>query len=113
MNGDSFLERKKGKAFMDLEARCKIVDSLKHVSYTVPYEAEEDGVDEALKLIRPDVFTKGGTYKDAANIREWDTCKFLGIRIVIDVGDKKYNGSSDYLFDWGRFCIEERERILN
>ncbi|MBE0440206.1 MAG: adenylyltransferase/cytidyltransferase family protein [Gammaproteobacteria bacterium] len=79
VNGDSFLQNKKGKAFMDLNTRCQLVASIRHVDYVIPFEIENDStVCEALRLIQPHVFTKGGDRTDYSNIPEWALCQQLG-----------------------------------
>ncbi len=104
VNGDSFLQRKKGKAFQYLPIRCQIVSSIRSVDYVVPFEIEDDQtVNEALARLKPAVFTKGGDRRDAASIPEWETCRQLGIEVVTGVGwDKKWS-SSDFLRDWEKF----------
>ena len=105
VNGDGFLRRKKGKPFMDLTARCQVVSCIRGVDYVVPFEIEDDDtVREALKAIRPHVFTKGGDRTDRSNIPEWGVCTELGIEVVSGVGMDKAWSSSDYLASWGRFC---------
>lgn len=107
VNGDSFLVQKKGKAFMDLETRCAIISCLRGVDYVIPFEIENDQtVCEALRRIRPHVFTKGGDRVDYTNIPEWPVCQELGIEIIAQVGRLKYWSSSDFLRDWGVFWQE-------
>jgi cytidyltransferase-like protein len=107
VNGDSFLQRKKGKAFMDLQTRCNIVSCLREVDYVIPFEIEDDQtVCEALRRIRPHVFTKGGDRVDYTNIPEWQVCQDLGIELVSQVGRPKLWSSSDFLKDWGEFWYE-------
>src|SRR5512140_389754 len=80
VNGDGFLRRKKGKAFMDLATRCHVVSCLRGVDYVIPFEVDGDQtVVEALRRIRPHVFTKGGDRVDLTNIPEWKACQDLGI----------------------------------
>jgi len=108
VNGDSFLVRKKGKAFMDLQTRCHIVSCVRNVDYVIPFEIEDDQtVCEALKRIRPHVFTKGGDRVDYTNIPEWQVCQDLGIELVSQVGRPKLWSSSDFLKDWGEFLVEK------
>jgi len=109
VNGDSFLQRKKGKPFMDLETRCNIVSCIRGVDYVVPFEIENDQtVCEALRLIRPHVFTKGGDRVDYTNIPEWQVCIDLGIELIPQVGRPKHWSSSDFLKEWGDFLEEKR-----
>ena len=108
VNGDSFLRRKKGKAFMDLQTRCRIVACIREVDYVIPFEIENDQtVCQALRLIRPHVFTKGGDRVDYTNIPEWQVCQELGIELVSQVGQPKLWSSSDFLKDWGEFLFQK------
>ena len=108
VNGDGFLTAKKGKPFQDLATRCAIVSAVRGIDVVVPFEIEGDTtVREALRRIRPDVFTKGGDRVDHTSIPEWDVCQELGIDVVSGVGDAKRWSSSWFLEDWSRFVIEQ------
>jgi cytidyltransferase-like protein len=112
VNGDGFLTRKKGKPFMDLNTRCMIVSCLRGVDYVIPFEIDNDQtVVEALRRIRPHVFTKGGDRVDYTNIPEWPVCQELGIEIVSRVGMPKYWNSSDFLREWGEFWEETHQKV--
>lgn len=101
VNGDAFLRAKKGRPFMDLASRCQVVASIRGVDLVVPFDIEgDDTVSEALRRIRPQVFTKGGDRTDYSNIPEWSVCQELGIEIVPQVGFSKAWSSSDLLRDW-------------
>jgi cytidyltransferase-like protein len=103
VNGDGFLRAKKGRPFQDLRTRCLIVSAIRGVDYVVPFEIEGDlTVNEALRRIRPTVFTKGGDRVDAETIPEWDTCKELGIEVVTGVGAGKEWSSSWFLDAWAK-----------
>jgi cytidyltransferase-like protein len=103
VNGDAFLRAKKGRPFQDLQTRCLIVSAIRHVDYVVPFEIEGDlTVNEALRRLRPDVFTKGGDRVDAETIAEWETCKELGIEIITGVGADKQWSSSWFLEAWSQ-----------
>jgi cytidyltransferase-like protein len=107
VNGDAFLTAKKGKAFQDLETRCLIVSAVRGVDYVVPFEIEGDTtVREALRRLRPHVFTKGGDRVDQTSIPEWDVCQQLGIDVVSGVGEDKRWSSSWFLDDWSRYVNE-------
>ena len=109
VNGDDFLRRKKGKPFMDLRARCQVVSGIRGVNYVIPFEIEDDDtVCEALRVIRPRVFTKGGDRTDMSNIPEWSICAELGIEVISGVGMDKAWSSSDYLDSWGRFWTGQK-----
>lgn len=106
VNGDAFLRSKKGKPFMDLRTRCRIISCLRGVDYVIPFEVEDDPtVSEALRRIRPHVFTKGGDRTDYSNIAEWPVCQELGIEVVPQVGLSKDWSSSDFLKEWGEFWM--------
>ena len=103
VNGDAFLRAKKGKPFQDLETRCLIVSAIRGVDYVVPFEIDCDlTVRQALRMLRPDVFTKGGDRADAQTIAEWDVCRDLGIEVVTGVGADKRWSSSWFLDAWSR-----------
>jgi D-beta-D-heptose 7-phosphate kinase/D-beta-D-heptose 1-phosphate adenosyltransferase len=106
VNGDGFLKRKKGKAFMDIETRCHVVSCIREVDFVIPFEIDNDQtVCEALRRIRPHVFTKGGDRVDFTNIPEWSVCQELGIELVSQVGRPKLWSSSDFLKDWEQYTL--------
>lgn len=101
VNGDSFLRAKKGRAFQDLDTRCLLVSCIRGVDFVIPFE--RPGVmdtGEALRVLRPAIFTKGGDRTDATNIPEWALCRELGIEVVTGVGLEKRWSSSDLLRQW-------------
>ena len=107
VNGDAFLRSKKGRPFMDLMTRCRVVACIRGVDIVVPFEIEnDDTVIEAIKVIRPHIFAKGGDRTDHTNIREWDICAAQDVEIVTGVGPQKLWSSSDFLEERGAFCIE-------
>jgi cytidyltransferase-like protein len=109
VNGDAFLRAKKGRPFQDLATRCQIVACLRGVDFVIPFEIEGDPtVREALRAIRPHVFTKGGDRVDGHTIPEWEVCEAHGIRIETGVGLKKDWSSSDFLREWGEFWAARR-----
>lgn len=101
VNGDAFLTTKKGMPFQDVVTRCLIVSAIRGVDYVVPFEIEHDlTVREALRRLRPAVFTKGGDRVDHTSIPEWDVCQELGIEVVSGVGHDKRWSSSWFLASW-------------
>lgn len=91
---------------MDLATRCHVVSCIRAVDYVIPFEIEDDQtVCEALRRIRPQVFTKGGDRVDFTNIPEWAVCQELGIELVSQVGRPKLWSSSDFLKDWGEHAV--------
>jgi cytidyltransferase-like protein len=110
VSGDAFLTAKKGKPFMNLSTRSRIVSCIRGVDYVIPFEIMNDQtVNEALRRIRPHVFTKGGDRTDATNIPEWQTCQDLGIELVLNVGYPKEWSSSDFLTEWGKFWLQTHQ----
>ena len=97
VNGDQFLNRKKGYAFMPLAERMEIIDGLKGVDYVVPYDAPypDQTVIGAIRTLRPTYFTKGGDRFDASTIPEWKICQEIGCEIITGVGGGKIQSSSD------------------
>ncbi len=107
VNGDAFLRNKKGKAFQDLKTRCHIVSFIRGVDYVVPFEIENDQtVCEALRALRPHVFAKGGDRSAPEKVPEWAVCQELGIEMVFGIGLSKQWSSSDFLAEWGEFCVK-------
>jgi len=101
VNGDAFLTAKKGRPFQNLETRSLIVSGISGVDYVVPFEIENDQtVNKALDIIKPQVFTKGGDRVDEASLPEWETCKKHNIKIEFGVGEDKKWSSSWFLKDW-------------
>lgn len=101
VNGDGFLTRKKGKPFQDLETRLGIMSYALGADIIVPFEIENDQtVREALRKLRPHVFTKGGDRCSPETIPEWDICQELGIRVETGVGKPKNWSSSEFLAKW-------------
>ena len=81
LNKDQFLLKKKGSVFMPYEDRREILKSLGFVDDVIPCIDEDDTVNETLKQLKPNVFAKGGDWKDK-EIPEKKVCEELGIEIV-------------------------------
>ena len=104
LNGDTFLQAKKGKSLMNLQERCEIISELECVDYVFPFEIENDlTVIEALKIIKPSIFAKGGDRFDKRTIPEWQFCMENNIEIITNVGIKKTRSSTEYLIDWAEY----------
>lgn len=95
VNGDEFLMRKKGYAFMPLEERMEILRGLRDVDEVVAAVDSDQTVCETLRLVRPHVFANGGDRRDEAEIPEARVCRELGIEMVFNVGGGKVQSSSD------------------
>ena len=112
VNGDAFLRRKKGKPFQDIQTRCQVVSFIRNVDFVIPFEIEDDPtVREALRRLRPHVFTKGGDRTDVTNIPEWDVCQELNISVITGVGFDKQWSSSDFLAEWGEFWTARTRHV--
>ena len=112
VNGDAFLRRKKGKPFQDIQTRCQVVSFIRNVDFVIPFEIEDDPtVREALRRLRPHVFTKGGDRTDVTNIPEWDVCQELNIGVITGVGFDKQWSSSDFLAEWGEFWMARARHV--
>lgn len=109
VNGDGFLKNKKGRSFLPLSERAKIVSSLKCVDFVIPFEDPVDmTVSYPIRAIKPDIFTNGGDRKDMQTIPEWHVCLELGIALVTNIDKKGYiTSSSDYLEQWVRSSKEQ------
>lgn len=99
VNGDWFLENKKnpkGDVGMEsLRQRCQVVSHIRNVDYVVAFEIEGDSsVSEALRVIQPHVFTKGGDRTGDHNTPEGKVCRDLQIDVQYGVGSRKVDSSS-------------------
>lgn len=103
VNGDWFLSQKKGKPFQNLETRSLIVSGIANVDYVIPFEIEDDmSVNQALDIIKPHVYTKGGDTVDPSTIREWDVCQKNKTKVIFGIGEDKEWSSSWFLNDWDK-----------
>lgn len=105
LNSDTWLQRKKGRAFMPLEERAAIVSSLKVVDDIVTYDDRDNSSIDAIKKVlaaHPDaevVFVNGGD-RTAKNIPEMAiTDSRLHFRFGVG-GNDKMNSSSWILEEW-------------
>jgi D-beta-D-heptose 7-phosphate kinase/D-beta-D-heptose 1-phosphate adenosyltransferase len=97
VNGDGFLQRKKGKPFMNIEERLEIVAAIEGVDHVVEWADETQNVCGALEILKPDVFTKGGD-RIPDNIPEWRTCIEHNIKMMFNVGNGgKVQSSSELI----------------
>jgi len=94
VNGDGFLERKKGAAFMPCVERCEIIAGLRGVDLVVPWDDGSQTVVGAIEQLEPDFFTKGGDRDDPTVIPEWDVCQKVKCEVVFGVGGNKVQSSS-------------------
>jgi cytidyltransferase-like protein len=95
VNGDEFLVRKKGYAFMPTEERVEILRALRDVDEVVVAVDKDQTVRETLRQVRPDVFANGGDRRAVGDIPEAAVCRELDIEMVFNVGGGKVQSSSD------------------
>lgn len=111
VNGDEFIRRKKNEhePFQPLMVRTQNVSAIKGVDVTIPFNASDPAdltVCEALRVLQPHIFFKGGDRSDIENLPETPVCKQYGIEIIGGMGDTKKWSSSDFTRKWD-------ERIKN
>lgn len=94
VNGDGFLNRKKGGPFMPCVERCEIIAGLRGVDLVVPWDDGSQTVVGAIDQLEPDFFTKGGDRDDPAVIPEWDICQRKNCEVIFGVGGGKIQSSS-------------------
>jgi bifunctional ADP-heptose synthase (sugar kinase/adenylyltransferase) len=107
----------KGKAFMPAVDRAQIADDIKGVDYVVIHEDPDAWhCADAIKLIKPDVFTKGGDRNlksrndpESGLKYEADIIESYGGRIEYNVGKPKKWNSSEYLQDWVDFVNSQEK----
>tara|TARA_R100000808_G_C2155447_1_gene167971 strand:+ start:144 stop:581 length:438 start_codon:yes stop_codon:yes gene_type:complete len=87
VNNDIQAHKKKGKSFMKLEDRLRIVKALKCVDVAVMSIDEDLSVCKSLDMIRPNIFANGGDRKEE-EIPEANICRQLNIEMVDGLGEK-------------------------
>jgi D-beta-D-heptose 7-phosphate kinase/D-beta-D-heptose 1-phosphate adenosyltransferase len=96
VNGDGFLERKKGFKFMPLEERMDLIAGLKGVDIVVAWDDGTQFVTGALEIMKPNIFAKGGDRSSAENVPEYETCVKIGCTVVFGIGgSEKLQSSSE------------------
>jgi D-beta-D-heptose 7-phosphate kinase/D-beta-D-heptose 1-phosphate adenosyltransferase len=95
VNGDGFLLRKKGYAFMPEAERLEIIAGVRGVDYVVPWDDGSQTVTGALAILKPIAFTKGGDRDSSGNVPEFDLCQSIGASVIFNVGGGKIQSSSE------------------
>lgn len=87
VSNDEDMIRKKGYCFMPLKDRIEILKELRCVDEVIA-TLDSDGTQaETLKLIKPDIFAKGGDRTpDNMPAGEIEACREIGCKIVYGVG---------------------------
>ena len=92
VNNDKQAELKKGRAFMPVEERAQILQSLRMVDQVYVSFDEDRTVCKTLEMVHPDVFCNGGDQNNDS-IPEAEICKKLGIDLVDGLGEKVQSSS--------------------
>jgi len=95
VNGEGFLNRKKGYAFMPEAERLEIIAGVSGVDYVVPWDDGGQTVTGALEVLSPVLFTKGGDRDSSQNVPEFDLCQRIGCKVLFGIGGGKIQSSSD------------------
>lgn len=74
--------------------RLEIIAGVKGVDYVVPWDDGGQTVTEALRILKPFAFTKGGDRDAATNVPEFDLCEEMGTQVIFNVGGGKIQSSS-------------------
>lgn len=99
LNGDEWLMRKKGRAFMPAEERAEIIREFRCVDGVFIYDSSEQSVSGALEILKPQIFANGGD-RYLSNTPEQEICDKLGIKMVHNVGGGKIRSSSELLEEY-------------
>ncbi len=94
VNGDGFLERKKGKPFMKAEERAEIIAGIRGVDAVIIWDDGGQTVTGAIAALKPTYFTKGGDRAAPKDIPEWEICQEVGCKVIFNVGGGKVQSSS-------------------
>jgi D-beta-D-heptose 7-phosphate kinase/D-beta-D-heptose 1-phosphate adenosyltransferase len=106
VNSDAWLTRKKGKNFLPIVDRVRIIENLKMVDGVILFNDDDDTAIEAVKnvkLLYPNdniIFANGGD-RSAKNVPEIVVPNIL-LKFGIG-GNSKINSSSDLLEQWVNF----------
>ncbi len=99
LNNDNWLKNKKGYVFMPENERAQIIMAVRGVDGVILTKHkvgdEDRSVSRELKIIKPDIFAKGGD-RNSSNIPESEkrVCEKFSIKIVNGVGGGKVQSSS-------------------
>jgi D-beta-D-heptose 7-phosphate kinase/D-beta-D-heptose 1-phosphate adenosyltransferase len=94
VNGDGFLDRKKGRPFMAERERAEIVAGIRGVDHVVLWDDGSQFVSGCIDILRPIAFTKGGDRTDASNVPEFSLCERIECDVIFNVGGGKIQSSS-------------------
>ena len=99
VNSDDYCIKKKGYVFMPLEERMELISALRGVDYVVSSSEENLSVCDALRVIKPKIFAKGGKHTMGTPLPEAQACQEIGCSIVYGIGGKLKLQSSSKLVE--------------
>jgi len=100
VNTDEFLIRKKGFFVLPLLERLRIIEEYPFVDQTVVCIDRDQTVAETLRLVKPDIFAKGGDRLSShMPKKELDACKEIGCKVVYGVDRGVRRSSTDFLLE--------------
>jgi D-beta-D-heptose 7-phosphate kinase/D-beta-D-heptose 1-phosphate adenosyltransferase len=94
VNGDGWLERKKGYVIVPEMERARIIAGISGVDAVLIWDDGTSTVCGAIEVIIPDWFAKGGDRDSQENVPEYATCESIGCEVVFGVGGEKTQSSS-------------------
>jgi cytidyltransferase-like protein len=97
VNGNGFLERKKGKPFMDELERAEIISAIRGVDHVVLWDDGSQFVSGCIDILQPIAFTKGGDRTCEGNVPEFALCSRIGCEVIFGVGGDKIQSSSSLI----------------
>jgi cytidyltransferase-like protein len=102
VDGDGFLIRKKGAAFMPIRDRVAIIRELRCVDKVVAMKRNATSAAEGILSVKPDIIAKGGSYTSIHEFdkEEQDAIKKIGGKVVFGVGGGTSRSSSMLLKRW-------------
>ncbi|MBN1366423.1 MAG: adenylyltransferase/cytidyltransferase family protein [Dehalococcoidales bacterium] len=95
LNSDEFLLRKKGFVFRPFEDRKELLENIRGVDKVIASIDEDQTVSKTLKMLKPDIFAKGGIRTGPENIPEAATCEIIGCKLVTHVGGDQIRANGD------------------
>jgi len=104
VNSDEWLVRKKGKSFMPIEERVRLLLAMRNVDQVITFDDSDDSSLNAIHITRhmfPDehiIFANGGD-RNSANIKEMNYPD-TNVSFSFGVGGEKSQSSSDLLGEW-------------
>ena len=104
LNSDEWLTRKKGKCFMPVEERVRLLLAMRNVDQVITFDDSDDSSMNAIHITRhmfPDehiIFANGGD-RTSANIKEMNYPD-TNVSFSFGVGGDKTQSSSDLLGEW-------------